>query len=428
MLTIKTQLPARFSQAEFDQYKTEKLPVLDEVNRCAHTVMAGKPWQRYNDSLGWMCLDKWASSQRIDELRRLADEVRENAEVFVLVGVGGSNQAARAVIRALQQTSPGCEILYAGTNLSPHFYGSLVKRIQGRSFYINVIAKNFETLEPGIGFRVLLRLLEQQYGADAPKRVIATGTQGSPFHELALREGYRFLSFPDDIGGRFSVFSDVGLFPMLVAGIDARRVAEGARRMSRQLYADDTLSNPAYQYAAFRNFLLQGGISLEILSCFEPQIFYFGKWWVQLFAESEGKNHKGLYPVALSYSEDLHSVGQYVQEGQRNLMETFLTFGQPHASYPIQPGGLQDGFAYLDGKDLWAINKVAEEATIKAHSESQVPLALLEAESLKEETFGALFFFFQYACYLSAEMLGVHPFDQPGVEGYKKYMFEGLGK
>lgn len=428
MITIKTAFPPHLTNEQFENYKEGKLGVLKNVNKCAAAVTAGAQWKDYNDSLGWMNLEKWADKERIAELKALADEIRADADVLVLVGVGGSNQAARAVIEALKAAKPGCEIIYAGNNLSAHYYLNVLEKIKDKSVYINVIAKNFETLEPGLGFRLFIDFLNNKYGTGAGKRVIATGTKGSSFHKIAIEEGYHFLAFPDDIGGRFSVFSDVGLFPMLVAGIDAQRVANGAYEIAGALYGDSTKTNAAFQYAAYRNFLLENDYTLEILSSFEPQMFYFGKWWTQLFAESEGKENKGLYPVSLAYSEDLHSVGQYVQEGLRNLIETFLIFRNPNAKLNVKPVGLNDGFDYLNGKDLWEINKVAEAATIKAHADSGVPMCIIESETISEEVFGMLFFFFEYSCYISAEILKVNPFNQPGVEGYKKYMFDGLGK
>lgn len=382
---------------------------------------------KYQDSLGWLDTDEWAGESAIGHLTELAEKIRTDADVFVLIGVGGSNQAARAVISALSLDSK-IEILYAGNNISAHYMNELLKQLEGKSVYINAIAKNFETLEPGIAFRLLRSYLTKRYGDDAKSRIVVTGTKGSSLHRLALNQGYEFLVFPDNIGGRYSVLSDVGLFPMAVTGINIKELVRGAKDMKHLLCEDETGNNLALQYATYRNLLLQKNYDLEMLALFEPQLAYFAKWWIQLFAESEGKQGKGIFPVAVNYSEDLHSVGQYVQEGQRILFETFLEIKEQNSSIILDQAYEDDDFSYLNGKDFWDINKAAFDATLGTHSGSGIPCLHFTVPALNEYYFGQLFYFFEFACYLSGCILGVNPFDQPGVENYKQDMFTKLGK
>jgi glucose-6-phosphate isomerase len=388
------------------------------------TILSGE--SAYADSLGWMDPDQWAGEEALSGIIAKANEVRESSDVFVLIGVGGSNQAARAAISAFQKSGP--EILYAGNNLSPHYMNRLLEHLEGKSVYLNVIAKNFETLEPGICFRILRQYLEKRYGAQAAGRIAVTGTRGSSLNRLADDNGYTFFCFPEDIGGRYSALSDVGLFPMAVAGIDIADMVQGAKAMSEKLHSTPASENMALKYAACRNLLLKKGYCLEMLACFEPRFQFFGKWWTQLFAESEGKDDKGLFPVTVSYSEDLHSIGQYVQLGRKMIFETFLDVIDKDSSLPIQSDDKKDYFDYLNCKDLWDINKAALNATIDAHSEGGIPCLKISVPRLDEFYFGQLIYMFEFACYLSGKILGVNPFDQPGVEDYKINMFKRLGK
>lgn len=415
----------------------------------------------YADSLGWLDTEVWANARVVEKLQKLAEKIRQEADAFVLIGVGGSNNAARSVIEALQR--PGTpEIIYAGNTLSANALKKMLVRLKGKSVYIDCIAKNFETLEPGSSFRVLRKWLYERYGERAAKRIIATGTKGSRLEEICTENGYTFLEFPENIGGRYTAMSNVGLLPMAVAGVDIEELVRGAHDMQMELRGERphgawaearaeraaravqekpgekevcgklARRNPAYQYACMRNVLYGYGYRVEMLSSFEPQFRHFYKWWIQLFAESEGKDGKGLFPVASEYSEELHSVGQFVQEGTPILFETFLDVKGQQDSLVVEAdetlmASLADGFDYLDGKDFWSINKIAYEATVAAHS-ARVPCMTLEIGALDAYHFGQLFYFFQFACYLSCKMAGVNPFDQPGVEAYKGKMFEALGK
>lgn len=384
---------------------------------------------RYADCLGWHSVDEAAGPERVDFLLEQAARVRADADAFVVIGIGGSNQAARAVVKALRPEG-GPAILWAGNTISACETARLLKELDGyRSVYIDCIAKNFETLEPGISFRVLRDYLEKRYGeADAAKRIFATGTPGSSLHQLCLDNGYTFLTFPERIGGRYSVGSDVGLFPMAVAGVDVRALVQGMRDMREELFAAPAEENLALRYACLRKWMLEQGLSLEMLAFFEPRLDYFAKWWIQLFAESEGKDGTGLYPVVSSNSEDLHSIGQFIQQGSPILFETFVTVREHDASVVLPATDKKDYFDYLTGKDFWDINDTARRATMRAHSEGGIPCLELSIPAIDAHTLGELFYFFLFACYLSGSLLGVNPFDQPGVESYKGYMFKNLGK
>lgn len=381
---------------------------------------------QYHDSLGWFHTKEWANEKQVSALEEMASKIRKEADVFVLVGVGGSNNAARSVIKALQKDKK-VEILYAGNTLSPYALNQMLQKLEGKSVYVNCIAKNFETLEPGASFRILRKFLYEKYGEEAGKRIIATGSKGSSLEQICERHGYTFLEFPENVGGRFSAVTSVGLLPMAVAGIDIQSLVKGAADMEKQLLGDESNENIAYQYACLRNMYYKKGYQLEMLAGFEPQFRWFYKWWVQLFGESEGKENKGIFPVAAEFCEELHAVGQYIQDGAPLMFETFLDVQEQNASLFAEKDQVEDFFDYLNGKDFWEMNKASFHATVKAHKEKN-PCLILEVEKLDVYHFGQLFYFFMFACYVSARVLGVNPFDQPGVEAYKKWMFEALGK
>lgn len=388
------------------------------------TVKAGE--EAYRDSTGWMNVDDWAGESWLDRYEALAQQVRREADALVVIGIGGSNQAARAVVDAIGEKG-GTKIVWAGNSISAYEMNAVLDSIRGMRVSINVIAKNFETLEPGIGFRALRAFLKEQYGGDYARHVICTGTEGSHLHELCKEHGYTFLPFPDEIGGRYTAMSPVGLFPMAVAGMDIRAMAQGAQHMCQRLYSEPAQTNVALRYAVIRNLLYQKGYRMEMLSFFEPRLFRFAKWWMQLFGESEGKDNLGLYPLFGNFSEDLHSIGQFLQDGTPVIFETFLDVRHSGASLKLHGDDVDDRFDYLDGKDFDEINRAAYEATLQAHS-GRFPCLELEVERIDEKTFGQLFYFFEFVCYLSAKILGVNPFNQPGVEAYKNNMLAALGK
>lgn len=382
---------------------------------------------REKEIKGW--LEPMAKTEAYRAMMDKANEIRRRADAFVLVGVGGSNQAARAVIKALQRPDTP-EIIYAGNTLSAPALNRVIQQLDNKKqIYINVIAKNFETLEPGSHFRVLRDYLNRRYTKeDAAQRIILTGTFGSRLEEIAKENSYTFLEFPIPVGGRYSVLTPVGLFPMAVAGIDIPELLNGAARMKTLLTRNS--HNPAVKYAALRQHLYrEKGFDIEVLASFEPQLNYFSKWWVQLFGESEGKGQQGIFPTAVSYSEDLHSLGQYMQDGRRNLIETFISIEEPDGSVivPADPD-FDDRFDYLDGMDFLDINHAAETATLRAHSEGGVPCIQITLPKLNEYYLGELFYFFMVACAISGKTAGINPFDQKGVEAYKRTMFRILGK
>lgn len=376
--------------------------------------------------LGWR--SKENSVLELEKIREKAAEILENADVFVIVGVGGSNQAARAVIEALPGEN-GPEIVYLGNTLSPYTIKKTLDGMKGKSIYIDVIAKNFETLEPGSHFRILRQWMEQEYGrSDLSRRIIVTGTVGSRLEEIAGENGYLFLPFPVPVGGRYSAFTPVGLLPIAAAGLDIDEYLAGMEEARRDCTSHPE-DNPAVGYAAVRQLLYGRGYDTEMMVSFEPRYYYFTRWWVQLFGESEGKEKRGIFPASSVYSEDLHSIGQYMQDGRRNLIETFLSVKEPGASVVIEPcPEFGDGFDYLDHMDFGAINKAAEEATWKAHTKGGVPCIRFLADKVSERTFGELYYYFMVSCAVSGSLMGVNPFDQEGVEEYKRSMFEALGK
>jgi len=376
---------------------------------------------------GW--LDGPVDGREVDDILSIAEEIRREADVFVLIGVGGSNQAARAILKALDDRLSGPEIIYAGNTLSAVEISRMLHRLEGKSVYIQVIAKNFETLEPGSHYRILRQALKSRYsGKELAKRTILTGTPGASLEAIARREGCRFLKFPSPVGGRYSAFTAVGLLPIAVAGLDIMAYLEGRTIMARVLEGKEE-DNPVLMYAALRNILFRKGYGVEMLASFEPDLFYFAKWWWQLFGESEGKDKTGILPAMAVYSEDLHSIGQYLQDGQRFMMETFLHVKNSGKSVVLLPDpDFRDGFDYLDNKDFSEINHIAEQATIKAHQDGGVPCLQIRVDRLDEQHLGQLFYFFMIACAVSGKLTGVNPFDQEGVEEYKKSMFSSLGR
>lgn len=411
------------NQARCERYQQmlkDCLPVLEQTG-------SEKDFQKYRDSLGWFNVDEWAGEEELESISDLAKEIRRDADVFVLIGVGGSNNAARSVIEAFPD-SDGPEIVYAGNSLSPWSFEQIMRKIRGKSVYIDCIAKNFQTLEPGSAFRVLREYLYETYGDGAAKRIIATGSRNSLLENICREHGYTFLEFPQNVGGRYTAVTAVGLLPMAVAGIDIRALARGAADMAAELTKHKGVDQTAYRYAVARNLYEREGYRMEMLASFEPQLHWFYKWWIQLFAESEGKDNKGLYPISGEFSEELHSVGQFLQDGSPVIFETFLHLRQPEASVVLHPDQcVRDEFDYLNGKNFRDINEAAYGATLKAHSE-KLPCMVLEINELTPYSFGQLFYFFMYTCYVSAGILGVNPFDQEGVEAYKQRMFRALGR
>lgn len=378
--------------------------------------------------LGWMDLDMLSEEALINSIEDKAKEIRENADVFVVIGVGGSINGSRSAIDALQQENTP-EIIYIGNNLSSNYINTVLEKIRGKSVYANIIAKNFATLEPGIGFRIMRKFMLDNYGQEEmKKRIICTGTIGESLEELAKSQGFNFFSFPKNVGGRYSVLSPVGLLPIAVAGISIREIFDGAKGMRSYLEENMSPDNPVILYAVARNMLYKRGKDIEILSAFEPILDAFGKWWEQLFAESEGKDNRGIFPKYCTFSEELHSYGQYIQNGQRNLFETFINIVEENSHINIPVDNIEDGFKYIDNISLNYINKVAYESTLKAHISGGVPCMVINMPEVSPYYLGQIYYFFEIGCYLSSVILGVNPFDQLGVDAYKENMFNLLKK
>lgn len=375
--------------------------------------------------LGWFSVRETASARALAAVRGEAARVQERASAMIVIGIGGSNRGAMAAIQALRgKLSSPTRIVWAGDTLSGSSLRDALEVVERESVVLNVIAKDFKTLEPGITFRILRQALMDKYGAGYAERVIATGSHGDgQLFDLARAHGWRFLEFPENIGGRFSVLSNVGLFPMAVAGVDIESLVAGAEDAERSLKSTALEINPAAHYAANRNLLFERGFGVESLVFFEPDLLPLARWWTQLFAETEGKTPSAVFPTYFSYSEDLHAVGQYVQEGRRCIAETYLRAFRTTPDLRIEPSiEVADRFDYLDGKAFDELNRVVYEAAIRAHSSGGVPCQEIVLPEISEFELGALFYFFMFSCYLSASILGVNPFTQNGVESYKRAM------
>ncbi|MGM9614541.1 MAG: glucose-6-phosphate isomerase [Oscillospiraceae bacterium] len=377
---------------------------------------------------GWRQLPRRVQGEELKRILSAAERIRDTSEVLVVVGIGGSYLGARAGIELIQPKN-GPEVIFAGTTLSPDDLNAKLERLGDRDFSINVVSKSGTTLEPAAAFRIWRGVLEKKYGAGAKKRIYATtDAQKGVLKGIADAEGYETFVVPDDVGGRYSVLSAVGLLPLAAAGCDVRTLVGTA---AESMYALDLRSpeNPAWQYAAMRNALYSKGKTIEILACYEPSFRYMAEWWKQLFGESEGKNGVGIYPASVEYNADLHSMGQYIQEGPRTLMETVVSFDRPRKDFEMPFAmGDPDGLNYLAGRSMADISRVAMEAVKAAHIAGGVPNIGLSVPRRDEAGFADLVCFFEMACAISGYMLGVNPFDQPGVEAYKKNMFRMLGK
>ncbi len=388
-----------------------------------------------SDFLGWLDLPTFEETDEMRRIRTAAARIRSDSEVFVVVGIGGSYLGPRAAIELVKGQNHNLnhgdpQIFFAGNNLSTRAWNDLCAQLEGKDFSINIISKSGTTTEPAIATRALRWMLERKYGAEkARSRIyVTTDPKNGALRQMAKEEGYESFLIPPNVGGRYSVLTAVGLLPMAVAGIDPRDVMLGAARAKRD-YDLRSFENPAWQYAGIRNLLYRKGKALELLCCYEPDFRTFGGWWQQLFGESEGKDGKGIFPVTVEFTADLHSLGQMIQQGQRNLFETVVRFAPPQKKATIEVDWKNlDGLNYLEGKSLDFVEEQAFLGTLAAHVDGGVPVMVLQTDRVSADTLGELFFFFELSCGISAYMLGVNPFNQPGVEFYKKNMFHLLGK
>ena len=391
-----------------------------------------------NDFLGWLNLPTTEETEEMKRIQKCADWIRENSEVFVVIGIGGSYLGPRAAIELMQ----GCnrnigkgkgdpQVFFAGNTLSTRAWNELCRLLDGKDFSVAVISKSGTTTEPAIAFRGLKWMLERKYGTDgARKRIFAiTDPNKGALRQMATEEGWETFSIPPAAGGRFSVLTPVGLLPLAVAGIDIRKVMAGAAQAKHDYNYVRSFENPVWLYAGIRNLLYRNGKALEILESYEPGFKMMGGWWQQLFGESEGKDGKGIFPVCAEFTADLHSLGQMIQQGHRNMFETMVRFDAPEQKMEIMGDAKDlDGLNYLQGKTLDFVDEKAFLGTLAAHVDGGVPVIIMDMGELNDEKLGEMFYFFELACGVSAYILDVNPFNQPGVEFYKRNMFQLLGK
>lgn len=416
-----------------------EIEYMSDYVKAAHNMLHNKTGAG-NDFLGWVDLPVNYDKEEFARIKKAAEKIRSDSDVLVVIGIGGSYLGARAAIEMLSHSFHNMldkekrgapAILYAGNSISSTYLAELLEAVEGKDISVNVISKSGTTTEPAIAFRIFKDLLEKKYGKEEARGRIYATTDASrgALKSLADAEGYESFVISDDVGGRYSVLTAVGLLPIAAAGIDIDAIMQGAAD-ARELYANpDLAQNECYQYAAVRNALLKKGKSVEMMINFEPALHYFGEWWKQLFGESEGKDNKGIFPAAADFSTDLHSMGQYIQEGQRILFETAIYVDAPKKNVIIEetPDNI-DGLNFLAGKSVDYVNEKAAEGTALAHTDGGVPNLCVRVPSLTPYSFGQLVYFFEKACGISGYLLGVNPFDQPGVEAYKKNMFALLGK
>lgn len=405
-----------------------------EIEKAHRTLEAGDG--AGSDFLGWVRLPKEYDREEFARIKKAAEKIKSDSKVLVVIGIGGSYLGARAAIDFLRSPNYNLirkdtpDIFFAGNNLSASYVNELIDLIGARDFSVNVISKSGTTTEPAIAFRIFKKLVEDKYGVEeARKRIYATtDSSKGALKNLADAEGYESFVIPDNIGGRYSVLTAVGLLPMAVAGIDIDAVMAGASE-AMERFTDKSLDNPVWQYVAARNLLYRSGKTIEVLAAYEPSFRFMAEWWKQLYGESEGKDGKGIYPASVDFTADLHSMGQYIQEGMRNLFETVVHIEDAPGKVLIEADEQNiDGLNFLAGKDLHFVNEQAFRGTLLAHVDGGVPNIIVNLDKIDEENFGWLVYFFELACGISGYVLGVNPFNQPGVEAYKKNMFALLGK
>jgi glucose-6-phosphate isomerase len=393
-----------------------------------------------SDYLGWVDLPTNYDKEEFARIQKSAEKIKSDSDILLVIGIGGSYLGARAAIEMLnhsfynalskeQRKTP--QVIFVGNNISSTYMKDLYDLLEGKDFSINVISKSGTTTEPALAFRIFRKLLIEKYGkAEAKHRIFATTDKArGALKTLATEEGYETFVIPDDVGGRYSVLTAVGLLPIAVTGVDIEAMMKGAQAASEDFGKAELDENPAYQYAVVRNVLYNKGKTIEMLINYEPGLQYFSEWWKQLFGESEGKDQKGIYPSSANFSTDLHSLGQYVQEGRRDIFETVINVETPRHELTVEEEANDlDGLNYLAGKSVDFVNKKAFQGTMLAHTDGGVPNLVVSIPAMDEYTFGYLVYFFEKACAMSGYLLGVNPFDQPGVEAYKVNMFALLGK
>lgn len=410
-------------------------PMVKEAHKLLHEKTGAG-----NEFLGWVDLPVDYDKEEFGRVHKAAEKIKSDSDVLIVIGIGGSYLGAKAAIEMLSHSFYNVlpkgkrktpEIYFLGQNISGDYMNDLLEVIEGKDVSVNIISKSGTTTEPAVAFRVMKDYLEKKYGKkEAAGRIYATTDKSrGALKSLANEEGYESFVVPDDVGGRFTVLTPVGLLPIAVAGIDIDLMMKGAQK-AREDYSKDSLKeNECYTYAAARTALYNKGKDIEILVNYEPALTYFSEWWKQLFGESQGKDGKGLFPASVNFSTDLHSMGQYIQDGKRNIFETVINVGKMNSSFTIEPNEDNlDGLNFIAGKTMDEVNKNAFKGTLLAHLDGGVPNIIINLEDKKEESFGYMVYFFELSCAISGYMLGINPFDQPGVEAYKKNMFALLGK
>lgn len=429
----------------FDYSKTagfiseEEIGYMSRLTEQAKDVLVSKNGAG-NDFLGWIDLPVDYDKEEFSRIEKAAEKIKKDSDVLIVIGIGGSYLGARAAIEflrhgfynSLPKEKRGTpEIYYVGNSISSTYLQGVIDVIGDRDFSVNVISKSGTTTEPAIAFRIFKKMLEDKYGQEeAAKRIYATTDKArGALKDLATKEGYESFVVPDDVGGRFSVLTAVGLLPIAVSGADITALMDGAAS-GRELALNEKFEdNEAMKYAAIRNILLRKGKSVEVLANYEPALHYIGEWWKQLYGESEGKDQKGIFPAAVDFTTDLHSMGQFIQDGARIMFETVMNVEEARETITIEKEADDlDGLNYLAGKTMDFVNKSAMNGTILAHTDGNVPNLMIKIPKMDEFHLGQLFYFFEFACGVSGYILGVNPFNQPGVESYKKNMFALLGK
>ena len=419
--------------------RDHEIAYMGEYVKAAHNMLQAKNGAG-SDFLGWVNYPRNYDRYEFDRILNAAQRIRDNSEVLLVIGIGGSYLGARAAVELLghsfhnllpknRRNAP--EIYFVGNNISGTYFKQLMEVIEGKSVSACVISKSGTTTEPAIAFRFIKTYLEEKYGkAEAAKRIYAiTDASRGALKQLATAEGYESFVIADDIGGRYSVLTPVGLLPIAAAGIDVRSMLEGAKEAREEYNEPDVQKNQCYQYAAVRSILGRKGKAIEVMINYEPSLHFFAEWWKQLFGESEGKDGKGIFPASMDFSTDLHSLGQFLQDGTRNMFETIINIEKPKLQVEIiNDEENLDGLNFVSGKTMDFVNKKAYQGTMLAHMDGGVPINVLNIPEINEYYFGKMVYFFEKACGISGYILGVNPFDQPGVEEYKKNMFALLGK
>lgn len=432
MANVKVNLgKSEIDEKEILKYHDQVKEIHNKMNKIAN---------KETEFLGWLDWPENYDKAEVIRIKKAAERIKNNSDILIVIGIGGSYLGARAIIECLtssfnnmlsKEKRKAPIVLYAGNNISPNYLNELMEAIEGKDFSINVISKSGTTTESAIAFRIFREILENKYGIEeARKRIlVTTDKEKGALKKLSDEEGYENFVIPDNIGGRYSVLTPVGLLPIAVAGIDIDKLMKGAQ-IAREKYLDDDIKyNDCYKYAVARNILYSQGKNIEILVNYEPKMHYLTEWWKQLFGESEGKENKGIFPAGVDFTTDLHSMGQYIQQGERKLFETVVSVNESKTDIEIKAEEDNiDGLNYLAGKTMDYVNKKAMEGTILAHVTGGCPNIKIEIDKLDEETIGHLIYFFEKACAMSGYILGINPFNQPGVEEYKKNMFRLLGK